>query len=486
MELYGRKVIYTNVTEITSQNVIDVVTEAMKTHKQNIIEINYLNEYYKGKQDILDRTKTINDYVQTNIVENRAKEIVDFKTAYSFGEPVVYSAVKGSEEANDIDTLNDFMRLEGRKTKEYTLGEWQNICGLGYKLTLQKEYEVEEGDSPFEFYVPDPQDCFVIYKSKIKKIPMACVILSEDEEENTVYTVYGRYLINDRLGGVRCYIWTDGDEKVEESEWTFGKLPLVEYPLNNARMGSFEPVIPLLEAINLLDSCRSEGIQQFIESLLVLVNCKLPDGFNSSNIKEMGIIELTSSAENKADIKQLCDQLDQTSTQTLKNDFYDAVLTICCMPNRSGGASTSDNGLAVIYRDGWEAAEASAKTAQNMFEQSEYETLRLVLKICSDTNTLEVAISKIMIDFTRNHYENLQIKTNVLISMLKNDKIHPLTAYTTCGLFSDPTREYNEGMKWYEGLNVRPTESATDGDTEYVKGEQTPDNQAEEGLSEAI
>ena len=40
-------------------------------------------------------------------------------------------------------------------------------------------------------------------------------------------------------------------------------------------MGSFEAVIPLLDAINNLQSDRLDGVDQFIQSLLVFYNCKL-------------------------------------------------------------------------------------------------------------------------------------------------------------------------------------------------------------------
>ena len=43
-----------------------------------------------------------------------------------------------------------------------------------------------------------------------------------------------------------------------------GDVPIVEYPANNRRMGAFEPVIPILDAINNTTSDRLDGIDQFV------------------------------------------------------------------------------------------------------------------------------------------------------------------------------------------------------------------------------
>lgn len=53
--LFGRKVLYTDVTEITEKNVTEVISKVFPDHLVNVSDINYLYDYYKGKQPILDR-----------------------------------------------------------------------------------------------------------------------------------------------------------------------------------------------------------------------------------------------------------------------------------------------------------------------------------------------------------------------------------------------------------------------------------------------
>lgn len=451
-DLYGRTVIYTDAEEITGENLWAVLDSAISVHQTNVEQINYLYEYYKGKTDILDRQKTIRSDILNTINENRAKEIVDFKTSYLVGSEVVYST-STVEYSEAVNTLNEFMRLSDKATKDYSLVEWQMIAGTAYRAVFAKS-EITDDDAPFTLDTVDPRQAFVIYSSGIHHEPMASVYLNVDSEGTTHYWVYTHDTI---------YITNDDTNDIRTEPWTLYYLPIIEYPANTVRMGAFEPVIDLLIAIDELDSNRMDGVEQFIQALLVLINCKLPEGYTTATLAEQGLIELPSDSSNPADIKMLTQQLDQAQTQTLKDDMYNAVLTICAMPNRNGGASTSDNGLAVIYRDGWTAAETAARTSQKMIEQSENDALRLILRICREVKILDIPLRTIHIDFTKNHYENLELKTTVLIQLLSNDKVHPLVAYEVCGLFADPNEKYRLGMDWYKENQNDETRT---GDTE--------------------
>ena len=82
MELYGRKTIYTRVERITRENVTQVMQKANSAFLSNQRQIQYLYNYYKGKQPVLQRIKEIRPEICNKIVENRALEIVSFKTVY--------------------------------------------------------------------------------------------------------------------------------------------------------------------------------------------------------------------------------------------------------------------------------------------------------------------------------------------------------------------------------------------------------------------
>ena len=49
-------------------------------------------------------------------------------------------------------------------------------------------------------------------------------------------------------------------------------IPIIEYPANKARLGAFEIVLPLLDAINTVESNRLDGVEQFVQALMLFHN----------------------------------------------------------------------------------------------------------------------------------------------------------------------------------------------------------------------
>ena len=80
MQLHGRRMIKTDESEVTLDNVVTVLRKALPFHWKNRSEINYLWHYYKGRQPILNRVKLVRPEIANKIVENRADEIVSFKS----------------------------------------------------------------------------------------------------------------------------------------------------------------------------------------------------------------------------------------------------------------------------------------------------------------------------------------------------------------------------------------------------------------------
>jgi SPP1 family phage portal protein len=221
--------------------------------------------------------------------------------------------------------------------------------------------------------------------------------------------------------------------------------PIVEYPLEASRLGVFEVVVDLLNALNELQSNRMDDIVQLVNSFLAVVGADLnEETYNKLNEwKTLCLPEGT-------DAKYISANLSQADVQTLKNDILEAIITITGIPNRNGGSSTSDTGSAVIMRDGWQAAEARAKGVEIMFKEAETKTLKLVLRILRDTVGTTLKLADIDTHFTRRNYENIASKSQVLVAMLNNPKIHPELAFAHCGMFPDPESAYLQSMDYYE------------------------------------
>jgi len=436
---FGRKVILSGVTKVTSKNIVEILNKAILTHNSNRNEIQYLWDYYRGNQPILKRTKTVRPEICNRIVENRANEIVSFKVGYLCGEPIQYVSRNGKDETVEaINTLNEMMFSEDKAAQDQEIIEWQMICGTAYRIVLPDKTD-EMDEAPFEMYTLDPRDSFVVYSNEIGRKPLMGVKFYIDGDGSRIYTIY----TNNRY-------WKIKDDKVLESKsHALGMVPIFEYPANNARLGAFEIVLPLLDAINAVASNRMDGLEQFIQSFIKFINCDIStDDFKE--LKDLGAIKVKSVDGQNADVDIVANELNQDQTQTMVDYMYQTILTICGMPNRNGGTSTSDTGSAVLLRDGWSLAEARAKDSENVFKRSEKQMLKLVLRICRDLTDLELGLKDIDMRFTRRNYDNIQSKSQVLVSMLQQPKIHPQLAFASSGLFCDSESAYAMSMKYYE------------------------------------
>ena len=131
----GRKKILCDEPVVNDGNIVSVLNDALSVHRKNSAEVDYLYRYYKGEQPILRRTKEIRPEICNRIVENRANEIVSFKTGYLCGEPLQYVSRGSTEDISEgISKLNDMMLLCGKAAKDKELAEWMYICGTGYRM----------------------------------------------------------------------------------------------------------------------------------------------------------------------------------------------------------------------------------------------------------------------------------------------------------------------------------------------------------------
>ena len=442
--MFGRRMIFTSADAITAENVVNVVNQAYLVHLMNREEIEYLWNYYKGKQPSLYRTREIRDELTAHIVENRANEIVTFKTGYLVGKPIKYiSSASTDEVATSVSKLNDAMRVIGKKTKDRELVEWQMIGGLGYRYVVQEQSRFHR--IPFNLYTLDPRNTFVIRKNDYSKRVLAGVnyVIDEDSQQIT-FTVY-----------TEDYVFTfiSGADTPSVRVNQFGLIPIIEYPANSARLGCFEIVLSMLDAINDFDCARKEAVEQFVQSLLVLYNCQVDDGTTADTIRAAGMILLKTVGDAKADIKVLAEQLDQSQNQTLKDDLYNSVLQIVGMPSQSA-ANTSDssNNGAIVLKNGWQGAETRAQDFESEFEMPEMEMLNVVSVICNVLRNGEYAFDPVDIEvkFTRRNYEDILSKSQTLVTMLNADKVHPQKAYEASGLFPDTEEAFQMGMEWFE------------------------------------
>lgn len=448
--LHGRTAIYSDVEEVTAQNVSDVVEKAKRTHDTNAADIAYLYAYYRGTQPILDREKTYNTDINNKIVENRAREISDFKTGYLLSAPIQYIDMASNDaedtiEGSALGRLSAWMEEAGKEAADMEIAFWQSICGTAFRMLSPRDAADMDADgedgTPFDIFTLDPRYTFVVYSSKLSHKPLLGVTYVEDDDGKDTYFCYTDSLM----------MTIDPDGNVSSDTHMLGRVPIIEYPHGMSREGDFEPVVPILDAINTVQSNRVDGVEQFIQAILVLRGVDIGDTTEDrqrflATLREMGGLQLPA----EGDASYLTLNLDQSQTQTLVDSLYDAALKICGMPNPKSGYNTSDTGAAVILRDGWSSAEAVATRTEIWFKRSERQFLDMALDFCNSVSGLGLAHRDVGIRFPRRNYTNDTANVDNLIKMLSSDWIPPEMAAEHSNLTPDPHSMWLRMKAWHD------------------------------------
>lgn len=447
--LIGRKKIHTDEITVTDKNIASIVNTAMNSdHAVNRNQMDYLFKYERGLQPIIDREKQIRPDICNVVIENHASEVTDFTVGYQAGNPINLVARSTNAELKHSDArivkLNEMLSEESKQAKDIELFRNFHIAGIGYLMVLPKDEQY--GLSPFDLLVLDPRNTFIVYSNDAYERPMVAVtysVLQNGAKRITAYTEDVVYEFGfNQSGG------TDGFVKTPN---ILRMIPIIEFSANNDYAGCFEKAIPLMDAINAINSNRVDDIEQFVQSILWLHNAELSDDAKKE-LKSGGGILQTKSVGNGQDAKvvYLTQTLNQNGTQTYVNYLYEQILQICGVPSREK-ASGGNTGSAMYLSNGYEQAESRAKAMESMYIRSMLQVVELILRICRlslavDSDVKELETRYIDVEFSRDRTYDLASRTNALATLI-NTGIEPLHAMRTVDLFNDVETVYHDSAE---------------------------------------
>lgn len=436
---YGRKIAYADAEEVNESNILDILGSCIGVFNTNKAVFKYLWNYKNGDQPIRYRQKVVRDDINNPIVENHAWEIVQFKNAQTFGEPIQCVSTKKDDSINEsVDRFNSYCQNAGKHTKDISSGEWTSATGTGFKAVQRTNKEI-----PFRITVPTPLNTFIIYSRQTEEPLLAVQELKNLDGERYFLCFSETHEFRVQNSKLMTLIDTNGNE-VKSKLHAFGGIPIVEYPNNQDRISDIELVIDILDAINNMQSNRMDAIEQFVQSWVKFVNCEV-DRESFINMKMMGalVVKSNNGAENKADVDIMSQELNQTESQVAKDDLWNNALSISAIPNKQGNTGGDTQG-AVELRNGWDFSKQRAKLKDPYIKDSEKRLNAVILNIIRQTKgDKECNFGVMDYDVQINHSptDNMQVKSQVL-QLLLSSGIHPLVAIKVCGLWGDAEKVY--------------------------------------------
>ena len=481
-DMFGRLDIYSTFDEITEENVKTELNSALIYHIKNMLQEEFLYWYTRGVQPILHRSKDIREDILNIVQVNTAAEIVDFKNGYFLTQPCSYvSRRKGVQ--TKLKKLNEYLYRSGKLEVDNKVADWFHRVGKGVAFITPNE----DKEAPFKAYALDPRSAFVVYSLKPGNEPVMGVnyVVADGKAKFDVFTKdYVFHLSGVQTGKTVTYekshdYMTTATTLDSVEPNVLGEIPIIEYRYNSVNTSAFELAIPLLDEISNLTSNACDGVEQFIQSLAIAVNCEFPEDTTITDIRKAGMIALRSIGENKADFKVLTEQLDQTQTKTLVDSIYDEVLRICAMPSRSNGSSTYDTtGAAVLANFGWYQADAAARNTEDLFKESNRQFDRIIVEILKRKGLLDIDLNDFELNFVRNETANVQSKAQAFQTLMAAG-LHPELAAAKSGISSDPVKDMKMSEKWLEMIWGSPSANSEVGKAKIIDEEKSVDDEGD-------
>lgn len=411
--LEGRRQIFTHEREITRENLIKVLRQAVLDFLPNAGDCTLLLNYEKGRQEKI-RVKKYRSDIDFWCVDNIANEIAQFKVDFNWGNPItlIQRGEKdsgGSDEARAIAILNEYYDAEEIKKKTQELARFVEICGIGYTI-VDINSEWEDGDSPFTVNVLDPRYAFVVRSSYYPDHRiMLGVTFREDSLGNKYFTCYTRNeqfevlntvkIINEKTGREnKADRWNETDRSGEENP--LHRIPIVEWIRDYDRMGCFERQIPEMNNLNLLISDFTNDVDQNTQAVWHANDVDFPteiikkeDGTEEEKPrkpKDGEWLDTETTIDGKTPfIKPLVINYDYAGMLNQIIFRTNRIKEKCNVPQRNDNSGGS-TGIAMSDATGWTHAEIEANRQDQIKDGCKMEEVKCVLAAIRETALAKV------------------------------------------------------------------------------------------------
>lgn len=383
--LLGREEIYTDVEEITYENVCNILRDAMTIHEKNSARMDFLLGYEKGEQPI-ERVKKYRSDIDCKCVDNIANEVTEFKLGFNWGNPITL-VQRGENENKDtaeaITLLNKCYDAENIKAKTQELGRYVEIVGLGYSF-IDPNTDYEDGDSYFKIAVLNPRCTFVVkssyYFDKRDMLGVSYRVDSNGLKHFTCFSKKLRFEIN--------HLYEHAERSGESNP--VGEIPIVEWTRAYDRMGCFERQISEMDNLNLLISDFTNDVDQNTQAIwhandvdFPVEEITLEDGSKklvTSRPKTNEWIQTFTAKDGKTPfITPMAIEYDYTGMLNNIITRRALILQKCNVPSRNDNSGGS-TGIAMSDATGWTQAEVDATRQDQIKDGCKIKEIKIVLK----------------------------------------------------------------------------------------------------------
>lgn len=357
-----------------------------------------LENYYLGKNIILNRTMADSNKPNNKIANPFASYITDTLCGYFVGKPITYNSL----DANALDALNQTLIYNDTADNDMELARTVSIYGKGYELFYI------DADGAIRFKVVKPQDMVIIKDDTleaeiiyaIRKVPQYDFETDKHWYKVEVYSqdTLEVYKSNESLSSLSL---------LEINPHYFGLVPVVEYKNNEQCLGDYEQVISLIDAYDKLESDSLNDFEQFTDAYLILKGVAADEEeLASMRQNRVLLMDEDSSAE------WLVKATNDTNIQNIKDRVQTDIHKFSKVPDLSDESFAGNaSGIAIKYK--LYGTETIIATKERKFTKGLQRRIELIFNILA-VKGMFYDWRSIEINYTRNLPTNVNEMADVV------------------------------------------------------------------------
>lgn len=275
--------------KVTSQIIMDLIND--NSTRATVMENLY--KRYKTETDgvpIFDRYYDDTAKINRQLNNDFFSEIIDTKTGYLAGVPIVYETDPESPDFEEFQLRNRIDDLDAETVK------MASICGTAGRLLYV------DTDGKHRIMNVNPWECIWVWDRSIDEVQFALryylveYVGPSGQTENKVRVEwYDKDTVTFFIESVNGYI-LDDTEPVNPMPHLFNFVPLIEYPNNEERIGDAEKVLALIDAYDRKESDIDSELEQWRLAYMKVIGAEITAEV-AENAKHTGAFNLPEGAD---------------------------------------------------------------------------------------------------------------------------------------------------------------------------------------------
>lgn len=351
----------------------------------------YLENLYKGFHDIFKLPDKESWKPDHRLAVNFPRYITDTFVGYGYGIPIKVT----SQDEQFQESLIDFTKDNELTDHEAEMIKKCCVYGHAFEYIYQNEF------TKTKVTALSPKDIFVVYDNTMSQRALFAIRYGyiEDKKSTGVRKLQGELL-------TKYYTSTFLDKKlIDEKPNPYGYIPVVEWRLNDDRIGLYENVAGLVEEYNHAIGEKANDVDAFAEAYLSVIGAEV-DEKGYKKIKDNRLINLYGTDDPKSILvnflqKPSADDTQENLLNRLENLIYQTSM-VANISDESFGNATS--GTALAYK--LQAMSNLALTFDRKIEKSLRKRYKIFCSLSTNSASQDAYIG-LIIKFTRNLPKNI-------------------------------------------------------------------------------